>query len=108
MTRLTACCPNCGHTGAVEERYPWLYDLTGQQRELMLILLERPGQWYSTDRVLSLLYALRSRDEPDTAHKNLSVQVYRIRKRIGNVIESKHSHGYRVRVDKAGQLVKVA
>lgn len=71
----------------------------------MLILIDKPGMWYSLDKIVYLLYCDKPNDEPDTAMQNIAVQVYRIRKRLGNVIEGKRNWGYRVRVDKLGNLI---
>lgn len=103
--RLTTCCPNCGHTGAVEDRYPWIYGITGQQREIIMILIEKPGRWVTSGRILELLYALNPDGEPDNADGNLKTQIHRIRSRLGNVIEGRRTWGYRVHVDNEGNLL---
>lgn len=103
MTRLTTCCPNCGHSSRVGDRYPWLGGLSGQQLEIMLALLDKPGMWFSSETLVRLLYA--GKIEPEYADKNLNVLVYRIRKRLGNVIESKWGFGYRIQLDEAGELI---
>ena len=77
MTRLTTCCPNCGHSSRVGDRYPWLGGLSGQQLEIMLALLDKPGMWFSSETLVRLLYA--GKIEPEYADKNLNVLVYRIR-----------------------------
>src|SRR5882762_10251912 len=66
-------------------------------RRLMLaVLLCRPNQAVSQDRLVELLWAGRP---PRTAAKNVQVHVYHLRKVLGDDRIRRESHGYLLRVE---------
>ncbi len=74
------------------------------ERDVLGILRERPGKWFSAKAICDILYADRPDGGPLTAHNNVAVHVSRIRKKVGvNVIESADRLGYRVAVDMKAQ-----
>lgn len=93
---MTHRCPCCGSEVEGES-----IDLSPTQTAIMGALRRIPGRVVSTGELISQIYQLS--DEPETAIKSVHVQVHRLRKKLGDVIEtmpSRHGGGYRIRMEK--------
>lgn len=85
-------CPCCGQ--AVESEPDEWAALSASQRIIMEALTKAKGKSVSMERLIALVWWLR--DEPDEAAAQIRVQVLRIRRKIGDVVENTYG-GYRLR-----------
>lgn len=96
MARLF-CCPGCGAEIAPQHIVPGFATLTPQQQEIITVLSERPGHYFTTGEIARALWGWRDK----ASHRNsIDVQVSRIRKRLGRrAIETRKGVGYRLALE---------
>lgn len=81
-------CPMCG--SALEGTIHAL-PLTSTQLEILKIITQGRGRYISTPDLIYSLYI--NREEPEQPENALRSQIYKIRKELGDIIESRRTPG---------------
>ncbi len=91
-------CPCCGNEFNPFAGLPeGVRNLSPQQLEIVQILALRPGEYMSIQRIADLLYADTVDGGPLNYRTVIQKQVYEIRKRAGDIIDSARGFGYRLK-----------
>lgn len=89
---------NCPHCGEPIFKEPYGFDkLSHQQAEIFRIFVDNPTKIYTYQAVARIIYANDPNGGPADVCSTIRTQIHRIRKRIGDVIETTYS-GYRLRI----------
>jgi DNA-binding response OmpR family regulator len=94
-------CPHCG--GELASDPEGFEKLSPQQARIFRLFLNRPTRIWTNEDIVNAIYANRRNGGPTYASDNIAVQIYRIRKHIGNVIETTKS-GYRLRLSELSRI----
>lgn len=90
---------NCPHCGELLIDTPKdIHKLSKQQAAIINILSSRPGKIWNVRAIASILYSVDPDGGAVTYDSVIPTQIHRIRKRIGDIIETTGS-GYRLRIN---------
>jgi DNA-binding response OmpR family regulator len=99
---INLCCPACGNEFKPYPNLPeGAHKLSPQQLEIMSILAEYPQVFTSVETIARRLYALDPNGGPQNTRTIIQRQIYLIRQKIGDVIDTQKGSGYRLKKSSA-------